>query len=288
MHRATRTFLLAAGVVGAGAAAIATGSRAWERATRRTVRRLLLAGAAEPEGGEGAGAASVADRLAELPEPAARYLRFALPEGAPRMRRARLEHAGHFRPAPGARWSAFRSVQHVTTRPPGFVWDAVIRMVPLVGVRVRDAYVRGAGASRANIAGLFTVAEGHGPAFDAGSLQRWLAEAPWYPAALLPGGAVRWEPVDHTTARAVVTDGDLTVSVEFTVNERGELTRMYTPARMRDVRGTGVPTPWEATFGRWMPAGGVMVPTEGEVAWILPEEGRFAYWRGRIVKVEYA
>jgi hypothetical protein len=30
----------------------------------------------------------------------------------------------------------------------------------------------------------------------------------------------------------------------------------------------------------------MMIPSGGEVAWLLPE-GRFAYWRGRIVDAEY-
>ncbi len=57
---------------------------------------------------------------------------------------------------------------------------------------------------------------------------------------------------------------------------------VYTPARYRDVDGKCVPTPWEGHFRQYERVEGVMVPREGEVAWILPE-GRLSYWRGRVV-----
>ena len=284
MRRSTKLALAATGAAAAAGAALLVGGALWERGTRRAVERLCTddeaAGAAVDE--------PVVDEavLATLPAPAARYLRRAIPAGAPRIRQARIEHRGEFRTAPDARWAPFRSVEHVATSPPGFVWDAAIDMVPLVGVRVRDGYRHGVGGTHGSIGGLVTIVNGRGPAIDAGALHRWLAEAPWYPTALLPGAGVRWEPVDDSTARAVVTDGDLTVSVEFTVNDRGELTRMYTPARLRDVGGTAVPTPWAATFDDWQRVDGYRIPVEGEVAWLLPE-GRFAYWRGRITRVRY-
>ncbi len=52
------------------------------------------------------------------------------------------------------------------------------------------------------------------------------------------------------------------------------------------MNGKGVPTPWEGHFREYERVDGVIVPREGEVAWILPE-GRLTYWRGRVVRVEY-
>lgn len=281
MRRWMKVSLAAAGAAAATTAALGAGSAAWERASRRAVEGLSL-----DEDAEAPPLPADHDALDALPAPAARYLRFAIPDGAAPVLRARIEHRGELRLAPDAAWSPFRSVQHVTTRPPGFVWDAAVDMMPLVGVRVRDSYVHGVGRMRASIGGLVTMADGRGPSIDAGSLQRWLAEAPWYPTALLPGRWVRWEPVDDSTARAVVTDGALRVSVELTVNARGELTRMYTPARLRDVDGVGVPTPWTATFRGWRPMDGLMIPTAGEVTWLLPD-GPFTWWRGQVVDVAY-
>jgi hypothetical protein len=58
-----------------------------------------------------------------------------------------------------------------------------------------------------------------------------------------------------------------------------------TAMRYRDVDGRGVLTPFEGRYGAYVRRGGVLVPGESEVAWLLPE-GRFAYWRGEPVAVE--
>ncbi len=48
-----------------------------------------------------------------------------------------------------------------------------------------------------------------------------------------------------------------------------------------------VDMPWEGRFRSWERHGGMLVPTEGEVAWITPE-GPHPYWRGKIERIEYA
>ena len=78
---------------------------------------------------------------------------------------------------------------------------------------VRDAYASGAGVFRAAAFGVVRLAELRGaPELAHGELMRYLAEAPWYPTALLPGQGVRWEPIDDVSARASLTDGATTVA----------------------------------------------------------------------------
>ena len=62
--------------------------------------------------------------------------------GQPLVRTARIEHTGEFRSGLDAPWSPFTSVEHFAVKPPGFVWDAAIRMSPLMTVRVRDSYLQ--------------------------------------------------------------------------------------------------------------------------------------------------
>src|SRR5919205_1010103 len=62
--------------------------------------------------------------------------------------------AGEFQRSPGGGWSPFTAEQHFTIDPPGFVWDAEIRMLPLVPMRVRDGYVGGAASMLGSIGGL--------------------------------------------------------------------------------------------------------------------------------------
>ncbi|MEA2063547.1 MAG: DUF6544 family protein, partial [Gemmatimonadota bacterium] len=81
-----------------------------------------------------------------LPLPVQRYFRLVLKEGQPLIRSARIIQAGEFRARKADNgWSRFEAKQYFSAQPPGFVWDAGIRMAPLMEVRVRDMYVAGQG-----------------------------------------------------------------------------------------------------------------------------------------------
>lgn len=275
----------AGGLVGVGAVAVAVGALSWRRATEHAFARLAAAQA----GGGAERVMTGADsrtRTTELPAPVARYFAFAVPAGKPPIRSARIRWTGEFQSRPGGGWSPFTANQRFTSSPPGFVWDASIRMIPLLPVRVRDSYVAGEGRMLGRVGGVLPVVEEGGTAeVAAGALTRWLGEAVWFPTALLPGGSVRWEAVDDSTARATVTDRGKSVSAEFHFAASGEIAAM-TAMRYRDVGGKGVLTPFEGRYGAYGRRDGVMIPLSAEVAWLLPE-GRFPYWRGQPAEVEY-
>lgn len=272
------------GVVGSAATALATGSLLWNRATARAVGQLM------PETATPEAKAFTREQLAGLPAPVVRYFELVLAPGRTLIRTATIEHAGEFRSGLDAPWAPFTSVQHFSANPPGFVWDAAIRMAPMppiLTVRVRDGYFQGTGSMQARIASLIPVVNAQGgKELAAGALQRYLAESVWFPTALLPREGLTWEPIDDTSARATLTDSGVSVSLDFRFGAKGEVAGVYTPARFRDVDGAPVPTPWEGSFQSYGRVGGVMVPGKGEVAWILPE-GRLSYWRGEIVRIQY-
>jgi len=222
----------------------------------------------------------------ELPPCVARYFEFALGSDRRSIRQARLRFAGTFAATPNA-WAPFTAEQVITPLPPGFVWEARIRMMGPFSVRVRDSYSDGRGAMRATIARLFTVADQHGtPEIAAASLQRFLAEAVWAPTALLPRQGLSWGAVDETTARVTLTDHGTTVSLDMMFGPRGEIVGTC-GMRYRDVKGTSVPTLWVGEHRDYERIAGMMIPTSGEVAWVLAETGRTPYWRGRLVEVKF-
>lgn len=285
MTRWTRiAAVVVGGAVGGVVAALAVGAMRWGKDTERAVKRMH-------HGAPGTASERETfspEQLDGLPAPVARYFRFALTPGQPLYRSARLEQRGQFRMGGiGSRWSPFTAVQHVSNTPPGFVWDAAIRMAPLATVRVRDGYIEGHGVMQGKLASVLTVVNQSGqPELDAGALYRYLAEGVWFPVALLPQRGVVWEAMDDSTARATLTHAGATVSLEFRFGENGEIVGVYAPSRHREVRGKYVLTPWEGRFGRYERRGEMMVPSEGEVEWILPE-GRLSYFRGEIVGAAY-
>lgn len=226
--------------------------------------------------------------LATLPEPVQRYFRTALTPGQPLVSAAALTQHGSFNMSETAEcWKPFSSQQQVATRRPGFVWDARIAMAPGIPVRVYDAYVAGAGVLRATLFGVMPLVNMAGTAELArGELMRFLAEAAWYPTALLPSQGMHWEAVDAQSARATLMDGDTVVSLLFRFDDDGLIQTVRAEARGRTVDGAVVPTPWEGRWWDYTVRDGMRVPLQGEVAWLLPQ-GPLPYWRGRIENLAY-
>lgn len=232
------------------------------------------------------------NELATLPPPVQRYLHTVLRDGAPAARRARIAHAGDFLAKPPVGWASFASVEYFAASPPGFVWDARIDMAPGLPVKVRDAFVNGEGEMRGAVWGVLPVVNVSGtPEIAQGALTRYLAEAPWFPVVLLPGNGVRWSALNEHSARATLTVGRTTATVDFFFDANGLVERMYCAERMRDVDGIGVPTPWQGRMRdySWRGDGALamQVPTYGEVGWLL-SDGEQVYWKGRVTDAQYS
>lgn len=258
---------------------VSLGRARWNHETARAARLIGRGPGHAPRG------RISPEELVSLPDPVARYLRFALAADQPRIRSARVTHRGQFQATPG-KWNDFTSVEYLSTDPPGFVWDASIHMAPLLSVLVRDSYLKGVAAMHASADAVWTVTDQHGSAeLSQSALQRWLGEAAWVPTALLPTAGVRWDPIDGRSARATITDHGITASLVFEFGARGPIVRC-SGDRYRDLDGAAVLTPWEGTCEAYARVDGMMIPTCGEAAW-LDVGGRIPYWRGRITGVNY-
>ncbi len=259
------------------AGAVALGARLWSGRVEALIQKMQEA--------EGTVVARRFDPAAVegLPAPVARYVRKVLPDGAVLPMRVEMEHAGRFNMGEGAEaWKPFTSRQSVTLGRPGFVWDGRIAMAPGLPVRVIDAYVAGEGMLAPAIFGLIPLARLQGGgAIAEGELLRWLAEAAWYPAVQLPGGGVTWRAMDDRSAEARLRDGAVEVRLLFRFGADDLIASIRAEGRGRLVAGKMVPTPWEGRWWGYARRGGMLVPTEGEVAWILPE-GAKPYWQGRV------
>lgn len=273
---------VAIGLAGLVAAALVVGAWRWRAGTEALVARLDAAVA------PAAASALGSEALDTLPVPVRRYLELVLPPERPPIERVRIEHAGTFDMGGAApNWRPFTSLQEVRTNRPGFVWDARIGMAPGLHAFVHDAYVAGEGVLHATLAGLFAVMEQPStPELAQGEALRYLAETPWYPSALLPGHGITWEALDDERAVAVLHDGDVVVRLTFAFGDDGLVSDVHTDARYREVAGEQVATPWAGRFWDYQRRDGVLVPIEGEVAWLLPE-GRRPYWRGTIERIAF-
>ncbi len=273
---------VAIGVFACIGAALAYGALRWLLGTR-TLRRAID-GARVPH----ANARVALATLDTLPAPVRRYFRAALTDGQPVVAAATIDHRGTFDIGTTApQWRRFTSTERVVTSRRGFDWDARIAVVPGISLHVHDAYAGGEGVLQASLLGLVPVAHLRGGADIArGELMRFVAEAAWYPTALLPGEGVRWEGVDERSARAIVRDGDIEVSLLFAFGDDGLVDRVTAESRARTVGRTIVPTPWRGRFWNVGVRDGMRIPMSAEVSWLLPEGAR-PYWRGAIAAIRY-
>jgi hypothetical protein len=264
------------------ASALVYGSMRWQSATDEM--HATLEAARLPVGPK----TYRASELIGLPAPVQRYFRAALTDEQPMVSAVSVEHTGTFNMSEtGEQWKPFSSTQRVISQRPGFDWEARIALLPGLPVRVHDAYIAGEGRLHASLFGLVSVANLRGtPEMAHGELLRWLAEAAWYPTALLPSQGVRWEAIDDSSAKATLKDGDSTATLLFRFNADDMIESMRAEARGRTVAGAVIPTPWEGRWSNYELRDGIHIPIEGEVAWMLPE-GPKTYWHGRITSIVY-
>jgi hypothetical protein len=265
--------------VAGGAAAY--GSARWRRGTR-TLRAPLEAGRVPGP------ARYDARELEGLPPPVQRFFRAVLTDGQPLVAALSVDQVGNINmSASGQQWKPFTAQQRIVTRRPGFDWDARIMMLPGVPVRIHDAYVAGIGTLHAEVLGLFPVADvPNSTELARGELMRFLAEAAWYPTALLPGHGVQWEAVDEQSARATLTDGAIPVTMTFRFHPDGPIDTVRAESRGRMVNGKETGVPWQGRFWDYADRHGMRVPLQGEVAWDLPQ-GLTTYWRGTNTAMAY-
>jgi len=283
--------LLALAVMGVGFVAMAAvGAARWSASTRALNERLDAASQAiQPTRYD------ATRDLDGLPAPVQRYFRAALSDGQPMVTALDIEHRGSFNLAAEGvdQWKPFTSAQRVVTRRPGFVWNGRISVMPGVAVQVHDAYVAGEGILHPAVLGLVTLIDLRGRTPEAGGvaqgeLLRYLAEAAWYPTALLPSQGVRWTPVDEHSASATLHDGSVSATLLFRFDaQTGLVESVRAEARGRSVGQALVLTPWEGRWSHPAQQDGMRMPTRGEVAWLTPE-GRRPYWRGEVTTMRHA
>ncbi len=262
-------------------AVLLAGTALGQRRTAKAVSELR--GSATPR----RDAAVTADDLAGLPTPVREYFDTVLREGQAYVDSVHLEQEGELRlDAASESWNAFTAWQYVTVSPPGFFWDASVSVAPFVSLRIRDLFRDGDGTASVSAFGYPFDSADPSPELNEGELIRYLAEAVWYPTALLPREGVQWDPVDERRAEATIEHAGAAASLTFTFAESGEVTAVHADERPRRVDGGYVPTPWTGRWHDYEWRDGMRVPTAGAVTWHLPD-GDVEAWRGRLTDIRY-
>lgn len=220
---------------------------------------------------------------AGLPAPVARYLLLALGERPPPPTTVEIHQSGHLRTDESAdRWMKFRAVHLASPAACSFSWDARVRLAPLIHLRVMDSLIDGQGSGRIVLQSVLEIAgEGGTHEMNSGALHRYLAEAVWYPWALMPGNHLSWTAIDERRSLATLSCGAVSVSLEFRFDEDGTVAAIHTPARWGRFDSHFEQRPWEGHFSGYRRRDGILVPGSGEAGWYRDGQLRIV-WQGTV------
>lgn len=218
-----------------------------------------------------------------LPAVVRRWLEVAVPADAPPARLVRLGQRFEMNQRPGGPWLPGTAVHLASLTEPGFAWSASATFAPLVSARVYDALVDGAGFLEARAWGAVPVVRASGPATTKGELQRWLAELPWTPLAVLQVPTLVWTAVGDDAARVEGRAGDVAGAVTLRFDDDSGLpVEAAADDRPRGVGRDTVDTRWRGIFTDHRAYGEYVLPARAEVAWLLDDTWS-PYWRGEVL-----
>ena len=222
--------------------------------------------------------------LTGLPSVVQRWLKRANIVGKERIYTVQLYQKGKMRTTPHSAWMPVEAQQYFTTDPPGFIWIADVKMMPMLHLSGRDKFVNGKGNMLIKALSLLTVADAKGAETDQGTALRYLAEIIWFPTAAL-NHYIHWEEIDASSAKATLTYDDRTVSGIFYFNSDSDMIA-FEADRYYDRKGGATLEKWHIESTEYGERNGIRMPVASEVTWKL-KEGDFTWYKLEIPNVIY-
>jgi hypothetical protein len=212
-----------------------------------------------------------AENNATMPE------RGSLPEAVERyVRRSGVERNGYktlvvelegsFFKKPGAKPMPLRAL--ALLRPtPDMLWAAKLEANALVTFNALESYHAGRARLQALLFGLIPTGEFDSEAFARSELARVLAYGLFNPA-LLRCECVDYRPLGDRRIEATIRDGNLSATVVFETDARGDIVAAASEDRVRPLKKGLVPTPWRLEAVAFGERDGLRMPVEFKELWI--------------------
>lgn len=228
-----------------------------------------------------------ASMVAALPDPARRYFAFTIAPGTPLHTVAEISMTGQFS-LPTDETAGYMSMtaEQTLASPHGFVW----KMSASRGM-MRISGSDSGSWTRFWFMGLIPVVRlGGDPDHARSAYGRYVAESViWSPAALLPRPGIDWAHVDDTTARVTVTEGELSQSVEVTVDDAGRPVIVRFP-RWSDVnadRKYRVQT-FGGALSEFRTFSGFTLPTHVEGGYFFGTDDYFPFFKADVRDIRFS
>jgi hypothetical protein len=151
---------------------------------------------------------------------------------------------------------------------PGFIWSGQVTSTPLVWIGATELYIEGSGLSRAEVFGVYRLANLVGGETDVAQLARLFVEAAWIPS-ILAEPYVTWTGYTVDTATGTITDGERSFTATFHF-DRNHLLRSVTADAHPHFEGERyVMRPWRGEYKKYVEHGGVLIPEQGFADWVI-------------------
>ena len=221
-----------------------------------------------------------------LPEPAQRYFRYMIKEGTPLFMAVEIDMRGELGlgTVDQPKYNPMKARQ-VLAPPHGLVWE------------LKSGAISGSDGATLNTSWtrywlyrvIPVVRVGGGTDHHRSAFGRVVSEgAFWVPASLLPSDFVRWESVDQTTARAVVTYAGFEQSVEITVAESGQPTRVVIPRWSNENPERQLrEQPFGGELSGFRQFGGYMLPTRVSGGNHIGTADYFPFYKAEVTDVRF-
>lgn len=225
-------------------------------------------------------------RLSALPAPVQRYLRFTFDGEAPTYSLVRLSAQGEFRRPLTQDFNATTAEQVIAAGVPALMFSATTPVLPGIWARAYDFFAEGEMEMKAKILSTLTVVdEKQTPSLNLISLRRWLLESALYPAALLPGGPVTWEPIDDRSARAVASWRGMRTAMIAHFDTDGRMTHMVAEA------DGDLSTPYHGSGehvarSNYRRVAGQMIPMDFTISRMAGGK-LYPFWKGTITAIAF-
>lgn len=218
------------------------------------------------------------EAIALLPEPVRKYLSHVIREGEQQIRFVTVRQRGEWRALSQPKWGKLNAIAYHSGTIPGLVWHARIAQSPWSWTTAQLLYGNGHGSGYVKFWGFLTLFDPSGPEVSMALLSRILMETVWFPTALIPGGMLRWEPINATSAKAYLSDNGRMISAIFHFNEKNEIERVITRDKYRDAETSYEREQCTMYCSDYRDFGGILIPTNVRLEWNM-EEGDFEYAR---------
>jgi hypothetical protein len=220
--------------------------------------------------------------LQSLPLPVQKYLRYTGAINQPKVKNVRIVFDGEMRDK-GKDWFTFQSVQYNFTNDPArlFFMKATMYGITVPGYH---HYQKETAGMQIKLFGLFPIVQIKGNEMNTTETVTLFNDmCLMYPASLIDK-SIRWESIDNTSAKAIFTNGGITITATLYFNEEGQLINFisddrYAVSNMKKYRFSTPVRDYRMINGR-------KVPGYGEAVWHYPE-GEFVYGKFNLKTIDY-